>query len=131
MHSQLSAPAASRSPASSTCVSRCTFCQRQSPLRRQLEQHRLRCRGIEASTAFADCSQSRYYETTAGNKKGKVVKRIKEQRNRLRQLAERLPEEPAATLHTVVQEMQELSERLTDVSKVYFRPHLSSFASQY
>lgn len=97
----------------------------------KLDQHRLLCHGIEARpAAFTDASHVRYYETTAGSRKGKVVKRIKEQRNRLRELAAQLPAEPdAAVLQMVVTEMAELSERLTDVSKMAADSSSSSSSS--
>ncbi len=87
----------------------------------QLEQHRLRCRGIEATPArFEDVSHHAYYERpVAGSKKSKVVQRVKEQRSRLRELSRQLPmEASASSLTAIVHELQAMSENLSDVSKV-------------
>lgn len=106
-------------PAGSSCSH---FTARQTPRAlRELEQHRLRCRGISATPArFEDLSHVAYYQPTiAGSRKGKVTKRVEKQRSRLRELSSQLPLQPSETsLAAIVNELQAMSENLSDVSKV-------------
>ncbi len=117
-------PACSMQRRQTTSSAAASWFQR-SRVHRQLQQYRLRTRNVDARPArFADPSHTAYYEpVVAGSKKGKVGKRIKEQRNRLRELSRQLAEQPmqpsSDSLALMVQELQAMSESLLDVSKVH------------